>query len=305
MRYGYYLLACAVLSALPISAQQESSSASGFSFGASVQGSNNSLGTITKLDASAGYFFNRHWEFDFGVPYYFVSPSASTAAATGAASVQGIGNAYAQVRFTLANPVMNYVATITGTGPTGDRDKGLSTGHATVDWSNYFDKGIGPWTPFAEVGIANAVSDTTFFIRPYVTSGFVAHAQVGARFRFTRWMQAGAAGYVVEPRGKQTIVSRVVTKKSGGEGATLPVTLPDTPVTAVAKGLLNKPVFETTSITTGSASLARDNGLATWLVFGTSPGLNLQVGYTRSMEYDLDTLFFGIGFNIRKAIAGF
>ena len=88
-------------------------------------------------------------------------------------------------------------------------------------------------------------------------------------------------------------------------GAPLPVTLPNTPVTAVAKGLLNKPVFETTSITTGSASLARDDGVSAWVVFGKSPGINLQAGYTRSMEYDLDTLFFGIGFNIRKAVAGF
>ena len=270
-----------------------------------MQGSRNTLGTITKLDGSAGYFFNRHWEVDFGIPYYFVSPSASTTASTGSASVQGIGNAYAQVRFTLANPVVNYVATITGTGPTGDRSKGLSTGHATVDWSNYFDKGFGRWTPFAEVGIANAVSDTMFFIRPYVTSGFVTHAQGGARLRFTRWMQAGAAGYVIQPGGKQTIVSRVVTTKSAGSGTNLPVTLAKTPVTAVAKGLLNKPVFETTAITTGSASLARDNGVSAWLLFGKSPGLNLQVGYTRSIEYDLDTLFFGIGFNIRKSVAGF
>lgn len=304
MRDRYYILVCVLLAAVSLSAQQEPVSSSGLVFGASMQGSSNSLGTIAKLDASAGYFFNRQWEVDFGVPYYFVSPSASTTAATGTASVQGIGNAYAQVRFALANPVVNYVATVTGTGPSGDRNKGLSTGHATVDWSNYFDKGFGRWTPFAEGGLANAVSDTTFFIRPYVTSGFVAHAQGGARYRFTRWM-SGAAGYVIEPSGKQTIVSRVVTTKSVGSGATLPVTLPNTPVTAAAKGLLNKPVFETTSITTGSASLARDNGLATWLVFGKSPGLNLQVGYTRSIEYDLNTLSFGIGFNIRKAVAGF
>ena len=300
----YCLVVCVLLSAVPLRAQQEPLSSRGFVFGASMQGSTNTLGTITKLDASAGYFFSRHWEADFGVPYYFVSPSASTSVATGAASVKGIGNAYAQVHFTLANPVVNYVATITGTGPSGDRNKGLSTGHATVDWSNYFDKGLGRWTPFAEAGIANAVSDTLFFIRPYVTSGFVTHAQGGARYRFTRWMQAGAAGYVIEPGGKQTIVSRVVTN-SPGSGGTLSVTLPNTPGKAVAKGLLNKPVFETTAITTGSASLARDDGVSAWLLFGKNPGVNLQVGYTRSIEYDLDTLFFGIGFNIRKAIAGF
>ncbi len=98
-----------------------------------------------------------------------------------------------------------------------------------------------------------------------MTLGFVTHAQGGARFRFTRWMQARAAGYVIEPGGKQTVVSRVVTTKSPGSGVTLPVTLPNTPVTAVANGLLNKPVFEATAITTGSASLARDDGVSTWL----------------------------------------
>jgi hypothetical protein len=305
MCHGYRLFACLLLSTVPLAAQNEPGSSNGFTFGASVQGSTNSLGTITKLDTSLGYFFNRHWEVDFGTPYYFVSPSSSTSASTGAAPVDGIGNAYARVHFILANPVVNYVATVTGTGPTGDRDKGLSTGHATVDWSNYFDKGLGHWTPFAEAGIANTVSDTQFFIRPYVTSGLVTHGQGGARYRFTRWMQAGAAGYFVEPSGQQTIVSRVVTKKGTGSEVALPSNLPNTPVNAVAKGLLNKPAFETATVTTGSASLARDNGVSTWLLFGKSPGINLQIGYTRSAVYDLDTLFFGVGFNVRKSVGGF
>lgn len=162
MLHRYCSLAWALLATIPLSAQNESTSSSGFTFGASMQGSTNSLGTITKLDGSAGYYFNRHLEIDFGVPYYFVSPSTSILTSTQTASVQGIGNAYAQLRFALANPMLNYVATLTGTGPSGDRDKGLSTGHATVDWTNYFDKGLGRWTPFAEVGIANSVSDTMF-----------------------------------------------------------------------------------------------------------------------------------------------
>jgi hypothetical protein len=61
-------------------------------------------------------------------------------------------------------------------------------------------------------------------------------------------------------------------------------------------------VFETTTVTTGSASLARDSGVSTWLLFGKSSGLNLQVGYTRSREYGLNTVFFGAGYNLRRAL---
>ncbi|MGD0497434.1 MAG: hypothetical protein ABSC23_03255 [Bryobacteraceae bacterium] len=299
----YCFLGCALVFPSSIWAQGESS---GFTFDASVQGSANSLATVTKLDASVGYSFNRHWQVDLGVPYYFVSPSSSTTAATGAEAVRGIGNAYAQIRFMLPNPLVNYVSTVTGSGPTGDRNKGLSTGHATVDWSNYFDRGFGPFTPFVEAGIANTVSDTPFFIRPFLTSGFVAHGQGGVRYRFAPWMQAGVTGYLIEPHGQQTIVSRVVTKKIQTSNSTLPVNLPqNTPAATLVNGLLNnpnKPVFETTTVTTGSASLARDSGVSTWLLFGKSSGLNLQVGYTRSREYGLNTVFFGAGYNLRRAL---
>jgi hypothetical protein len=114
---------------------QDSESAH-FTFDERVQGSVNSLGAVTKLDTSAGYIFNPHWSASLGVPFYFVSPSSSTTAATGASSVNGLGNVYAQIRFALPNPALNYVSTLTGAAPTGDRDNGLSTGHAMVDWSN-------------------------------------------------------------------------------------------------------------------------------------------------------------------------
>jgi hypothetical protein len=281
----------------------------GFVFGASLQGSYSSIGTITKLDASAGYFFGRHFMAGIGVPYYFVFPSASTTASTGYGSIEGIGNAYAQVVFLYPSPAVNYTSTVTGTGPSGDRDKGLSTGHVTVDWNNHFDRNLGPWTPFGDAGIANTVSDTTFFVRPFTTYGFVAHGQGGVRYRFARWLQAGAAGYVIAPYGQQTIVSRVVTTESLTSGATAsPVTLPSTPVTAplgtLTGGLLNTQttptaVFETSTVTSGTAALARDSGVSTWLQLGKSPGLSFQVGFTRSREYDLNTLFFGVGYTLR------
>jgi len=309
MRTWHCLLVSTLILAAPLCAQEQSASSSGISFDASVQSSYNSIGSITRLDASGGYILNRHWQADIGLPFYFVSPSASTSAATGSGAVQGIGNAYAQIRFLLPSPVFNYVSTVTGTAPTGNRADGLSTGHATVDWSNYFDRPLGPVTPFAEVGIANAVSDTMFFIRPYETYGFMAHGQGGVRYKPARWMQIGAAAYIIEPHGTQTVVSRVVTKETGnGVSSNSPVNLPGGQgLTGLLGGLgglgsaaAQTPVFETTTVTTGTASLDRDDGFSTWALFGKSPGFTFQVGYTRSNEFGLNTLFFGAGYNLRR-----
>jgi hypothetical protein len=271
---------------------QESGESGRFTFEGRVQGSSNSLGSVTRLDTSAGYLFTRNWSLSFGVPYYFVNPSSSTQASTGTGSFNGVGNVFSELRFALPNPAVNYVSTVTGTAPTGDRDKGLSTGHATVDWSNYFERGFGHLTPFGEIGIANAVADTQFFVRPYTSYGFVTHAQGGARYRLARWMNVGGSAYVIQPSGQQTVVSRVVTKR----GASVPAAVP-----GAARGLL-KQVFETESITTGPADIARDHGVSTWATLGVRPSLNVYAGYTRSTQYSLDTVFFGVGFRIRRSL---
>jgi hypothetical protein len=284
-------IAMAVFLAASSLMAQESDDAARFSFEGRLQGSASSLGSVTRLDSSAGYLFTRHWSISFGVPYYFVNPSSSTQVSSGAGSFNGVGNVFSELRFALPNPAVNYVSTVTGTAPTGDRDKGLSTGHATVDWSNYFERGFGPLTPFGEIGIANAVADTQFFVRPYTSYGFVTHAQGGARYRLARWMNVGGSAYVIEPRGQQTVVSRVVTQH-GPVAAAVP---------GAARGRL-KQVFETESITTGPAGIARDHGLSTWATLAVRPSFNVDAGYTRSTQYSLDTVFFGVGFRIRRSL---
>ena len=235
-----------------------------------------------------------------GVPFYFIAPSSSVIASAGgtAGNTEGLGNVYSQVRFVLPKPVVNYVATLTGTAPTGDRGKGLSTGHATVDLSNYFDHAFGRLTPFAEIGFANAVSDTQFFIRPYTTSGFVTHLQAGARYRISRWASVGVAGYDIEPAGQQTVVSRVVTVKKASVNLPAAGNLP----VAALTNRLGKPTFETTTVTTGSSGIARDRGYSGWVLFGSNRPVNLQLGYTHSASFKLDTLFFGVGVHIRKPL---
>ncbi len=257
---------------------------SGFTFTERFHGSVNTLGSVNELDTNVGYNLNQYLGVDGGLPVYFIRPSSSTTAATGASSANGIGNVYGRLRLTLANPVLNFESSVTGAAPTGDQATGFSTGHATVDWSNYFDHSFSRLTPFVNVGIANAVSDTMFFVRPYTTHGFVTHVEGGARYKLLRGLSVGASIYAIEPSGQQTVVSRVVK----GQGQT-------------TSNRQNHGVFETANSTTGAAEIARDHGVSTWVQLQPARSFGLYAGYTRSAQYSLDTISFGITVNLGRA----
>ena len=58
----------------------------------------------------------------------------------------------------------------------------------------------------------------------------------------------------------------------------------------------------------GSASIDRDNGYSGWLDVGWLHPLDLQLGYTHSVFYHLDTYTIAITFNashLVKAITGY
>ena len=259
---------------------------SGFTFYERFQGSVNTLGAVNQFDTSIGYRFNSHFGVDAGIPVYLVRPSSSTTATTGTPSSNGIGNVYSQVRLTFANPVLNYESTVTGTAPTGDKATGFSTGHATVDWSNSFDHSFSQLTPFASVGIANSVSDTMFFIRPYTTYGFVTHMEGGARYRLARVLTVGASAYEIAPSGQQTVLSRIVKANQG----------------TATSNRKNHGVFETANDTTGSSDIAKDHGFSTWVQVPLAKSVDVYAGYSRSTQYSLDTVFYGVSLNLGKAI---
>jgi hypothetical protein len=256
----------------------------GLTFYERFQGSVNTLGAVNELDSSLGYKFNSHFGIDGGIPVYFVRPSGAATATTGVASSNGIGNVYGQLRLTFANPMLNFESTVTGTAPTGDKATGFSTGHATVDWNNYFDHSFSRLTPFANLGIANSVSDTMFFIRPYTTYGIVTHVEGGARYRLARVLSVGASLYEIAPSGQQTVVSRVVKAQSQNSSRQ------------------NRGVFETGNLVTGTSDIAKDHGLSAWLQVHPVKTIDLFAAYTRSTQYSLDTISFGVSLNLGSAI---
>ena len=310
MTRSFCCAAVLILVSTPLFAQSvESGNSSHFTFYEKFQGSDSTLGSINELDSSVGYNFNTHFSMDAGLPVYFVRPSSSTVAGTGSYSANGIGNVYAQLRFALPNLIVNFTSTVTGTAPTGDKADGFSTGHATVDWSNYFDHSFGHLTPFVNLGFANSVSDTMFFVRPYTTYGTVTHVEGGGRYRVIKPFSVGVSVYGILPSGQQTVVSRIVhgqgqststtsaspTSSANGSGH-VPVTSP-----SAGSGRTNHGVFDTTSVTTGTADIAQDHGYSAWAQFALGKNINLYAGYTRSTQYSLNTLFYGIGFNLGQA----
>jgi len=75
------------------------------------------------------------------------------------------------------NPTLNYATSLTGSAPTGDSRKGLSTGHATFDWNNRLDHDIGPLTPLPMLDW-QILSPTRGF--------FFARSHPSARWRISR-----------------------------------------------------------------------------------------------------------------------
>ena len=268
--------------------QDEDTGERGLLFHERIQGSGSSLGLITKFDTAVGYQFNRYLAVEGGVPVYAVNPS-NTASEAGVQSAAGIGNAYVDLRLSLLNSVVNYTAAITAAAPTGDKSKGLSTGHLTYDWSNLFDRRFGRLTPFVNLGIANTITDTPFFVRPFSSFGLVTHLEGGASYKLTRIFSTGASVYGIEPSGQQTVFSKLMQGKSQSAG-----------VNGRRHG--HQGVFETDAETVGNADIARDHGFSAWLSARLSRYMAFETGYSHSVQYALNSVFFGIDLNLSPFI---
>jgi len=251
----------------------------GFTSYVQFAGTSNSDGQVYKLDPSVGYNFSGHFGMDVGIPVYFVRASSTAAGTT---STNGIGNPYVDVRVKYLNPILNFGSVLTGYAPAGDSKKGLSTGRGTFDWTNHFDRSFFSLTPFAEVGIANTITDSLLFERPFTTFGFNTHLQGGVKYAVWKILNVGASGYDILPTGQQTVFSKV----QGGSSN------PASPS--------HKPVFLNNQQTTGTADIAHDDGFSTWIEAKPGSVLDMELGFTRSIHYDLNSVSFNIGLNLGR-----
>jgi hypothetical protein len=254
----------------------------GFDWNEAFEGSTDSSGQVMSLTSSATYHFGEHFSVGLGIPFYF-NRSTST---TGSTTDNGIGDFFVRLGASWKGSLLKYDTSLTGTAPTGDSAKGLSTGHATFDWNNRFDRDFSILTPFLDAGVGNSISDTRFFRRPFTSFGYLAHFEGGTDVDLSHSFTLTLSAYDIAPWGTQTIFSRAVVKGAAG-----------------SPGQHGR-VFQSNHQTTGGASINQDDGFTAGLDFSPKPYLDFDVGYTRSQKFALDTFSWGVDVNLGKLFNG-
>jgi len=247
----------------------------------SFEGSTGSSGQEMVLNSSATYHFGR-FSVGTGIPVYFnrsISPNGATIS-------DGIGDVFVALGSSWNIPLLNCSAVLTGTLPTGDPNKGFSTGHATFDYNSRIDQTFGFLTPFVDGGVANTITDTPYFHRPFTSYGYLAHFEAGADVDFPHSLNLLLSAYEIAPFGTQTIISRDVINGATGSGGQ------------------DGRVYEVNHLTTGPAYINHDAGFTAGLTFRPKPYLNLTVGYTRSVSFAFNSFSWQMGINMSRLISG-
>jgi hypothetical protein len=245
----------------------------------SFNGSADSGSSVFDWTTTTGYIFNKHFSADVGIPILFVHGTTSTGATT---SNSGLGNIFGQINFVEKNPVLNFGSVATVALPTGDTSKGFSTGRVTADWTSQVARDFGRFTPFFSAGLANSIFDTRYWHnRPYVTLGDLAHFEGGTSFDLGHSLTLSASAYDIVPWGTQKLYSRIVGKGSVGGGKSN-----------------HGRVYQDNALTTGGSSIDSDNGYNADLDFSPWKYVDLDLAYTHSVHFQLDTFSFSVGFNL-------
>ena len=259
----------------------------GWGFGTRFEGSASGDGSVYDIASGVSYNFTRHFGLGLGVPYTFVgTPSSIKSKNPSAVSGYGLGNIGMDLKWLYPEKTLTYASTIHLTAPSGDTKKGFSTGHATWNWINHFEHGWGNFTPFIDGGVGNTVPDTKYIKRLYSTFGYNAQFEAGTGFDAGPFSFSGSA-YDVAPWGTQEVVSKVFRCTSGTKCS-------GTGTSTDRKGYLNS------SVTSGGASLTRDNGFNAGVEFKPAKAryVDLELDYSHSVPQRLNTVSFGIAVDI-------
>ena len=249
----------------------------------SFQGTINSDNRVYKIDSNLGWDFNKHFGVFAGLPFYFANVPSSTitngttTTTTPSSTNSGIGNAYLGFVLRAQNTKTYFASAVTVAAPTGSASKGFSTGRAGVDWSNRLAHSFDRFIPFFEGGLSNTVPDSTFSTRAFTSLGGVSHLEEGAEYQLVKHFYLGGSGYQIVPFGSQKVFSKLSGKGSG------------------------KNPFDNTTESVGN-DLTRENGFNTWVAIEPSSIVRLEVGFTRSMTFDLSSFAFNLRMNTGKLL---
>ncbi len=281
---------------------------------AEFQGSDTELGMIGLMDFDVGFKFNDHLSADFGLPLVGSRSPFSPVINHDWYFSGALGEPYVDIRY---NRQLRSGATLTsiltGTIPVGNEEVTFTTGRAGVDWFNHLEKKMGFLTPFLNIEASNGAINRFVMPRPFEeaqpfeTLGFMSDYEVGTEFhipsslshvpKFLKSESLGVSAYAVLPIGPQKIYSRFVL-----------------PYSTLAGDGHHGRYFDNTYETTGyklacpmcgapSEHDDRDNGYSGWLdVAHIDRWFDLQLGYTRSIHYDLNIYTVTLTFDARDLV---
>jgi hypothetical protein len=192
-----------------------------------------------------------------------------------------LGDFYARLNANRPSDILTYSTSLTATAPTGDTSAGISTGRATVNWDNRMEHDFGRMTPFAEGSIGNSLGNSLKYKRSYTTLGAASEFRGGMGLNLHKNVGVEASGYADVGYGNQKLYSRSVRKGTNGTGN------PKHP----------RP-FDTSYLSTGTASLVEDRGLSADLSLTPFPRMNLDLTYNHSIHFALDSVSATVGIKL-------
>lgn len=262
-------------------------------FSESFDGSASPSGAFLRMSTDVGVDLTRKLGLDVVLPIYFVIPPVQQ---TGySPSTPSLGSLAIDERMSFDLPAVEYRPTVTIAFPTGSTAKGFSTGTVTYDLDNHFAHDFGFVAPFLDVDVGNSLNNGTGPFRskvqmPYLTLGNLAEVKAGPEIQIMDHLTVSGDGYDVLPWGPQTVFSRTLW-----------------PGWMAADGTHNR-IYEVAARTDGGPGLVKDYGFDASVHYIPARFLDLYfldltLGYSRSVHYDLNTLSLSLGINISQMLS--
>lgn len=306
--FTIFMAACAVFpargqgssSSTPGQTEQapEAPEIKGFNEYENFRGMVNHSGSLLKLDSTVGYDFNSHVGIFTGVPLYFANDTSNT---PGQSRVHdaGAGDIYFGMETYIPSRIVNYSSRLTISAPTGSVSKGFSPGQSTVDWSNRLRRRFGRFAPFVSAGVGNTVPDSELVTRNFISVGNVSHFEEGAELDVVRRVYIGGSVYQIVPFGEQKVFNRfdtvIAQTRDGNKGPGNHDQDGGPAPGAPPPGNSGQPSA------TGN-DLTREHGFGAWLGFEPTRILRMELGYSRSVNFNLNSFSFNVGLNVGKLI---
>lgn len=249
---------------------------------AQYQGSTSSLGMVMSLTADLGYQFSDRFAAEIGVPLLLVRSPFSPVVNHDWYWQAAIGEPYLDIRYMRPYHKVKLTSIATVTFPIANMNRIFGTSRFGADLFNHVQETFGDLTPFLNVGVSNGAVNRFVMPRPYTEArpyqslGFLSDYEGGLEFKRHKGILQnfglGGSLYDLLPVGPQKVFSRFVL-----------------PYSSLAGDGHHNRFFDSTFETVGPSTIARDNGYSGWLDITRWHPIDLQLGYTHSVHYVLDT----------------